>query len=81
MKVAEARGVIILCATFKGIKVLELTPMQIKNSIAGNGHADKKQVKYMLEKILKHTFNNNILDDEIDSIACGLSGLAFLKNI
>lgn len=81
MRVAEARGVIILCATINNIKLLELTPMQIKNSIAGDGHADKKQVKYMVEKILKVVFEDNILDDEIDAIACGLSGLAFLKNI
>ncbi len=81
MKVSEARGVIILCASLKKIPILELTPMQIKNSVAGDGHADKKQVKYMVEKILKTNFNDKILDDEIDAIACGLAGLAFSKNI
>jgi crossover junction endodeoxyribonuclease RuvC len=81
MRVSEARGAIILCASIKNIKVLELTPMQIKNSIAGDGHADKKQVKYMVEKVLKIKFNDEILDDEIDAVACGLSGLAFSKNI
>lgn len=81
MRVSEARGVIILCASLKKIPILELTPMQIKNSIAGDGHADKKQVKYMVEKILKTNFNDKILDDEIDAIACSLAGLAFSKNI
>lgn len=81
MRVSEARGVIILCASLKNIPILELTPMQIKNSVTGDGHADKKQVKYMVEKILKTTFNEKILDDEIDAIACGLAGLAFSKNI
>ncbi len=81
MRVAEARGVINYICEKNGLYILELTPMQIKNSITGDGHADKKQVKYMLEKILKVTFENKKLDDEVDAIACGLAGLAFLKNI
>lgn len=81
MRVAEARGVINYICEKNGVSILELTPMQIKNSIAGDGHADKKQVKYMLEKILKADFTSNKLDDEVDAIACGLAGLAFLKNI
>ncbi len=81
MRVAEARGVINYICEKNKVNILELTPMQIKNSITGDGHADKKQVKYMLEKILKADFISNILDDEVDAIACGLAGLAFLKNI
>jgi crossover junction endodeoxyribonuclease RuvC len=81
MMVAEARGVINYICEKNNLSILEMTPMQIKNSITGYGHADKKQVKYMLEKILKMTFENKKLDDEIDAIACSLAGLAFSKNI
>lgn len=81
MRVAEARGVINYICEKNGLHILELTPMQIKNSITGDGHADKKQVKYMLEKILKVDFDDKKLDDEVDAVACGLAGLAFLKNI
>ncbi len=94
MAVSEARGVINYICEIHNIKVLELTPMQIKANIAGHGHADKDQVKYMVKNILGIRENNKIdseknkelitfdkkIDDEIDAIAIGISGLAYLKN-
>jgi crossover junction endodeoxyribonuclease RuvC len=88
MAVAEARGVINYICEINNIKVLELTPMQIKANIAGHGHADKEQVKYMVQNILNaksweseklESFDKKI-DDEIDAIAIGISGLAYLKS-
>lgn len=77
MRVSEARGVIIYICEKNNLDILELTPMQIKNNVTNNGHADKKQVKYMVERILNMEFDKKILDDEIDAIACGLAGLAY----
>ena len=50
--VAQARGVILLCAEQNKIKLAEFTPLQIKNSLTGYGKADKKQVQYMVAKLL-----------------------------
>ena len=51
--VAEARGVILLCAKQKGLKVAEYTPLQVKQSVVGYGRAVKKQVMQMVSLLLK----------------------------
>ncbi|NQU82814.1 MAG: crossover junction endodeoxyribonuclease RuvC [Parcubacteria group bacterium] len=53
MPVSEARGVILLAAAKKKIKVEEITPLQVKMGICGYGRADKKQVQKMVKEILK----------------------------
>ena len=50
--VAEARGVILLCAERHGVPVFEYTPMQVKQSVTGYGKADKKQVIAMVTALL-----------------------------
>ena len=52
IKVAEARGVILLCAIKECGKLYEYTPLQIKQALTGNGRADKKQVQYMVKAVL-----------------------------
>ena len=42
--VAQARGVIILCATQRDIPLYEYTPLQVKMAVVGYGRAEKKQV-------------------------------------
>ena len=49
----EARGVAILAAAMAGIPVYEYSPREVKQSVTGNGGADKSQVNYMLGKILR----------------------------
>ncbi|MCL2556455.1 MAG: crossover junction endodeoxyribonuclease RuvC [Firmicutes bacterium] len=52
IKVAQARGVILL-ASIKNCGLLyEYTPLQVKMALTGNGRADKKQVQYMVSAIL-----------------------------
>mgnify|MGYP003337104484 CR=1 FL=1 len=43
--VAQARGVILLCAQKHGLEISEYTPLQVKQSVVGYGKAVKKQVK------------------------------------
>ena len=45
MAVSEARGVIILTVRKLGVPLLEFTPSDIKATVAGNGRADKEEVK------------------------------------
>lgn len=53
IKVAQARGVILLCAIKKCGKLYEYTPLQIKQALTGNGRAEKFQVQYMVKSLLK----------------------------
>ncbi|MDD3940053.1 MAG: crossover junction endodeoxyribonuclease RuvC [Candidatus Pacebacteria bacterium] len=70
MGVSEARGAIIFLAQVLGLKIFEYTPLQIKIAMTGYGKADKNQVYFMLQKILKIKVNKaKKLDDEYDAIA------------
>lgn len=52
-KVSEARGVILLAAALKNIPLLEFTPLQVKQTLANYGRADKKQIQLMVKMNLK----------------------------
>jgi crossover junction endodeoxyribonuclease RuvC len=51
--VSQAKGVILLTAAKNKIPVYELTPLQVKLSVTGNGRADKAEVQSKIKKILK----------------------------
>lgn len=53
LPVAEARGAMIVALAEKNITVGEFTPLQIKQSVVGNGRAEKSQVQMMVALILK----------------------------
>ncbi len=50
--VAQARGILLLSLFQNGITAKEYTPQQIKQSITGNGKAEKQQIQQMLKIIL-----------------------------
>ena len=50
--VAQARGVISLCAVQSNIDIFEYTPLQVKQSVVGYGKAEKKQVQELTRQIL-----------------------------
>lgn len=52
IRVAEARGVILLCAERCGIELAEYTPLQVKQAVVGYGRAEKKQVITMVTMLL-----------------------------
>lgn len=52
IQVAHGRGVAILAATVQGLPVYEYTPLQVKQSVAGYGRADKGQVQRMVKTLL-----------------------------
>ena len=53
IKVAAGRGVALLAAQQAGLPLYEYTPMEIKLSVTGDGHADKLQVQSMVKLLLK----------------------------
>ncbi len=52
IRVAEARGVILLAGQTCGLPIAEYTPLQVKQSVVGYGRADKKQVITMVTMML-----------------------------
>lgn len=77
IKVAEMIGVIKFVILSNKLKLISITPAQIKVSLTGNGKADKKMVDFMVRKILKIDLNKKIIDDEVDAIAIALTGALF----
>ncbi len=50
--VSQARGVILMSASQKGLNVCEYTPLQAKVATVGYGKAEKRQVQEMVKIIL-----------------------------
>ncbi|PUZ28002.1 crossover junction endodeoxyribonuclease RuvC [Chitinophaga parva] len=53
LKLGRAQGVAIATAMQAGVGVSEYSPKKVKQSITGNGNADKEQVWGMLQRILQ----------------------------
>ncbi len=78
IKVAEARGVVLLLAAKKQLPVLEISPQAVKLSMTGVGNASKEQVQKMVGLSLKINIQDKI-DDELDAIALGVTALQTLR--
>lgn len=73
MKVGMARGVILLAIADAGIPIVEITPNQVKQAVAGWGGADKKQMQAMVARLL----NLKAIpkpDDAADALALAIAG-------
>ncbi len=78
IKVAEARGVILLLAGLHTLPLVELSPQEVKLSMTGIGNATKEQVQKMVGLSLKIDTKGKI-DDEIDAIALGVAAAQKLR--
>ncbi|MHB8508474.1 MAG: crossover junction endodeoxyribonuclease RuvC [Candidatus Dormibacteria bacterium] len=70
MKVAEARGVILLALAQAGVPTWEYTPMQVKQSLTGYGKATKAQVTRMVRAVVG--VPQVLPDDAFDAVAIAL---------
>ncbi len=52
LDVAKALGVILLATSEKGIPWCEYSPPEVKQSVVGYGSADKRQIQFMVSKLL-----------------------------
>jgi crossover junction endodeoxyribonuclease RuvC len=52
LRLAEVRGVILLAAAQHRVTVFSYAPREVKASIAGHGHADKRQMQLMVRALL-----------------------------
>ena len=71
IRVAEARGVVLLCGEQRGLRIAEYTPMQVKQAVVGYGKAEKKQVITMVTNIL-HLAAPPKPDDTADALAIAI---------
>ena len=73
--VAQARGVLVYNLAIRGVPIVEFTPLQVKQGIAGNGFAKKLQVQKSLMMLFKLTELPRP-DDAADALAIAyLTGL------
>ena len=83
IRVAQARGVILLCAKKHGLEINEYTPLQIKQAVVGYGRAEKNQVISMVTMMLGLPKPPSP-DDTADAIAVAIchahSGSSRLKD-
>ena len=52
IRVAEARGVVLLAAEMASVPIFEYTPLQVKQAVVGYGRAEKRQVISMVTRLL-----------------------------
>jgi crossover junction endodeoxyribonuclease RuvC len=71
--VVQARGVLLMTLARFGVPVAEFPPMQIKQALTGNGHADKGEV---LEAVMRELGLETPPrpDDAADALAAALTG-------
>ena len=83
LKLGRAQGVAIAAAMQAGVPVTEYSPRKIKQSITGNGNADKLQVMKMLQRIVAFSNDPKYLD-ATDALAVAVchhfQGNSLLKN-
>jgi crossover junction endodeoxyribonuclease RuvC len=53
LRLAEVRGVVLLAAAQRGVVVHSYSPREVKASVAGYGHADKRQMQLMVRALLE----------------------------
>ncbi len=66
----QARGAAISAAVIRQLPVAEYTALQIKQSVVGNGHAQKEQVQEMVKRLLK--LPSPPAADSADALACAI---------
>jgi crossover junction endodeoxyribonuclease RuvC len=66
----QARGTAICAAVMHGLPVAEYTALQVKQSVVGNGHAQKRQVQDMVRRLLR--LGGDPSADAADALACAI---------
>ena len=74
LRLAEVRGVVLLAAAQHSLEVHSYAPREVKASVAGHGHADKRQVQMMVRALLSMTETPEP-SDAADALAVALCHL------
>ncbi|MBI2640962.1 MAG: crossover junction endodeoxyribonuclease RuvC [Candidatus Sungbacteria bacterium] len=79
LRVAEARGAILLTAALAELMVYEYTPLEIKRAVTGDGTADKLQLQKMMRLSFPEIAGLRARDDVFD--AAGIALTCWLQDI
>src|ERR1700730_4817144 len=76
LRLAEVRGVVLLAAAQHGLAVYSYSPREVKASVGGYGHADKRQMQLMVRALLSMTETPEPADaaDALAVALCHLQG-------
>lgn len=75
MGVAQASGLVLVCARQRDLPVARYTPSQVKRAVTGSGVADKKQIQVMVARRLQLSVLPSPVD-AADAAAVALCHLA-----
>jgi len=70
LKLGQARGIALLAPAKAGLQVFEYAPNQVKKSVIGVGHGDKRQIKMMVNMLLPKAVYDS--DDAADALAIAI---------
>jgi crossover junction endodeoxyribonuclease RuvC len=71
LKLGQARGAILLSLSLSDVKVYEYSANEVKKSVVGQGHAEKKQVAMMVKMLLPTS--NAKQADAADALAVAIT--------
>jgi crossover junction endodeoxyribonuclease RuvC len=72
--VAQASGVALLAAARSGTEVYEYAPLEVKLAVVGNGAASKDQMRFMVGRLLRGSFQADT-PDAADALAVAICHL------
>lgn len=74
LRLGEARGVILLAAKQKGLRIVQHTPTEIKSALCGFGRAGKDQIQNAVQMLLgrQHFVGKESRHDATDALALAI---------
>jgi len=83
LKLGHARGVALLAAVECGVPVFEYSPLEIKQAVAGYGHAEKEQVMRMVMALLnlKEAPRPHDASDALAAAICHINSAGLKKTL
>ena len=71
LKLGQARGAAMLTGRIHGLQIFEYSPNEVKQTVVGQGHADKNQVAKMVELLIgKREFETSDASDGLALAIC-----------
>ncbi len=70
--VGQARGVLLLACAQRNLPIGEYTPLEVKQALTGYGRAEKRQIQYMVARLL-HMEAPPKNDDAADALAIAIT--------
>jgi crossover junction endodeoxyribonuclease RuvC len=71
LKLGQARGIALLVPALSGVRIAEYAPNAIKKTVVGAGHADKRQIRSMVTRLLPRATPDSA--DAADALAIAIT--------